>query len=117
MAATTTILSANTAGTAVYTLQKSAYDTPLTVSLAAYGTFGSGTLTYSISYNNGTTLIPLKLENGTTYSTSTNDVIVFGGVSPRNNFGLPDTTNGIKIYAVLTGATGPSITIVATDNV
>jgi hypothetical protein len=117
MAATTTALSANTTGTAIYTLQKSAYNTPLSVSLTAYGSFGSGTISYSISYNNGTTLIPLKLQNGTTYSTATNDTIVFDGVGVLNNYGLPDTTNGIKIYAILTGATSPAITIVATDNV
>ena len=80
-------------------------------SINAFGTFGGGTLSYSISTNGGTTKTQIKDLTGIAYSTTTADCInVQFGVANHN--GSEPT-----LYAVLTGSTNPSITIDVLDNI
>lgn len=78
----------------------------------AYGTFGGGTLSYSISTDGGTTKTQMKDLTGTAYSTTTADAInVILGV-PSNNVAARQTI----LYAVLSGSTSPSLSIDVLDN-
>lgn len=74
--------------------------------LHAFGTFGGGTLSYQISTDGGTTKTTMKDLTGVAYSTTTADAI-------NVELGVGDN---IKIYAVLSGATNPAITVHVADN-
>lgn len=75
-----------------------------------YGTFGSGTVALKLSPDGGTTKISLKDSAGAIAITS-NDVVdmPISGYSDKNN-------ESLTIYASLSGATSPSITIEVWDN-
>lgn len=74
----------------------------------AQGTWGSGTIAWKVSFDGGTTLMDLKDTSGVSVSMTANDnVNVYLGHS---------TTYPIKIYAVLSGATNPSLLVGVFDN-
>lgn len=78
--------------------------------LNAYGTFSGGMLTYQVSTNGGTTKVNLKDYSGTVYTATADDAVTMDlGVA---------SINGREpiLYAVLTGAGTPSITIDVMDN-
>lgn len=105
-----TTLAASTTGTAIVTVNKPRELTEWFATINAYGTFGGGTLSYALSTDGGTTKVTMKDLSGTAYSATANDVIdVALGVA---------NVNGKEpiIYAVLSGATNPSITIDVLDN-
>lgn len=105
-----TTLPANTAATAICTAHKPRELTEWFATINAYGTFGSGTLSYKISTDGGTTKVAMKDISGSSYSATADDVInVSTGVA--NHLGKEPI-----IYAVLSGATNPSITIDVMDN-
>ena len=106
-----TTLSANTSGTAIVTVHKPRSLTNWFATVNAYGTFGSGTLSYSISTDGGTTKVALKDPiTGSAYSTASADAIDISlGVANHNG-------REPILYAVLSGATNPSITIDVMDN-
>ncbi len=96
--------------TAIVTVGKPRALTEWLATFNAYGTFGSGTLSYSLSTNGGTTKVGMKDLSGAAYSTTANDAInVVLGVA--NHLGFEPI-----VYAVLTGSTNPSITIDVLDN-
>lgn len=96
--------------TAICTITKPRALTEWFATLNAFGTFGGGTLAYSISTDGGTTKVPMKDMSGTLYTTTANDAVnVATGVSNHNGFDP-------IIYAVLSGATTPSITVDVLDN-
>jgi len=104
-----TTISADTTGTALVTVNKPRILERYFATLNAYGTFGSGTLSYSLSTNGGTTKVPLKF-NGSAYSATSADAVnIELGVANVNGFAP-------IIYAVLSGSTNPSITIDVEDN-
>ena len=78
--------------------------------LYASGTFGSGTIAWNWSPDAGTTLLPIRDLSGNALTSTGND-------SFNTQFGNA-TGNQAKpqIYAVLSGATSPSIKIGALDN-
>lgn len=114
MATTLTTLTANTAGTVIGYMQRNQSATEYVATLAAYGTFGGGTLSYAISPNGGTTLITLKTSAGSAYSTTSNDLIEYRGGTPTPY--APQSQGQEALYAVLTGATSPNINIKVMDN-
>lgn len=78
--------------------------------IIAYGTWGSGTITYYLSPNGGTTKVPLKDLTGTTVtSTADDNVNVQLGNSNVNSTEL-------SVWATLAGATNPSLTVSMYDN-
>lgn len=105
-----TTIAANTTGTAIVTVHKPRTLTEWFATFNAYGTFGGGTLSYAISTDGGTTKVAMKDISGSSYSATANDSVnISTGVSNHNG-------REPIIYAVLTGATSPSITIDVLDN-
>lgn len=78
--------------------------------ILAYGSFSSGTITWSLSPDGGTTKIPLKDLSGTTITTTANDNFNVTLGNPSAN------SQTLSIYATLAGAGTPSITINLYDN-
>lgn len=106
-----TTISANTTGTAIVTVHKPRSLTEWVATINAYGTFGSGTLSYSLSTDGGTTKVALKdPSTGSAYSTTSADAINLN-LGVANHLGREPI-----IYVVLSGATNPSITIDVMDN-
>jgi hypothetical protein len=75
-----------------------------------FGTFGSGTVALNMSTDGGTTKVAIKNASGSAYTTTAAD-----------NFNMELGNGGrynddILIYATLSGATNPSITITVHDN-
>lgn len=77
----------------------------------ASGTFGTGTVTFSISFDNGATLIPLTQDgtNSPATLTAAGAVNVRCGDSNNNN-------NQPKLYASIATATTPALDIIVADN-
>jgi hypothetical protein len=75
-----------------------------------YGTFGAGTIAWQWSPDGGTTKLALKDFSGTALTTTTNDSLpVQLGTGDKNS-------DRVKLYAVLTGSTAPSLTVGVFDN-
>lgn len=75
-----------------------------------YGTFGGGTVALQSSPNGGTTKLALKDFSGTAFTATADDNIPIQlGTGDKNS-------DRVKLYAVLTGSTAPSITIDVLDN-
>lgn len=85
---------------------KDAYE----VTVFAYGSFGSGTVTIQASPDAGTTKVTLKDVAGSTVSITTPDVYNirtgFAGINGQE----------IELYATMSGSTTPSVTVDAFDN-
>ena len=78
--------------------------------IMAYGTWGSGTLSFYLSPDGGTTKIPMQDFSGA-QQTLTAD----GSFNP--NLGNSSGNNDVlSVWATLTGATTPSITVKTYDN-
>ncbi len=105
-----TTISADTAGTAICTVTKPRTLSMWMATINAYGTFGGGTLSYSLSTNGGTTKTQQKDLTGVAYTTTTADTINMELGVANHNGAEP------ILYAVLTGSTSPSITIDVEDN-
>jgi hypothetical protein len=75
-----------------------------------YGTFGSGTLKLQASPDGGTTKIDLPNLSGTAISVTANGIY---NIQLGNGNALGAD---IILYAVLTGATNPSLTVAIYDN-
>lgn len=73
------------------------------------GTFGGGTLALYVSLDGGTTKNAIKDSSGTAYTTTSADTIVVR--FPVN----PNETN-LKLYATLSGATNPNISVRVASN-
>lgn len=76
----------------------------------AYGTWGSGTITYKISPDGGTTKIALKDASGTSITSTADDNFTI------NLAGGSTNTDAPKLYVTMAGATNPSVTVVLYDN-
>lgn len=76
----------------------------------AYGTWGGGTLAFKWSPDGGTTKINLPNTQNTAVSFSADNSARSDMLTGKNQ------SDKIKIYAVLTGATSPSLTIGYYDN-
>lgn len=89
----------------------SASEQPFAIAtLFAQGTWGGGTITWKISYDGGTTLINIKDNNGVVMTSSANDTFnISTGMTNK-------ASDVIKIYATLSGATSPSLTVGFFDN-
>jgi hypothetical protein len=72
--------------------------------------FGSGTVTLQSSPDGGTTKVTMKNLSGTTYSATSNDSVNLSLGSGATN------SDAIKVYAVMTGSTNPSVTVTVKDN-
>lgn len=74
------------------------------------GTFGGGTITFQSSPDGGTTKIPETNLSGAAFSMTT-------AGSVQVSLGNADVTaNQIKLYAVMTGSTSPTVTATVFDN-
>lgn len=105
-------LSANTTGTLLTNVNHANRVNQTYQALITFtGTFGSGTVSLAVSPDSGVTLIVLKDKLGNSISFASNAYanIELGGYTNKNN--LP-----LQIYAVLTGATSPSLNITSFDN-
>ena len=78
--------------------------------ITSFGTFGGGTITIQLSPDGGTTKITQDSSPGTPYSATANSTINF-----RSGGGSDNTSSPI-LYATLSGATNPSLTIAVDDN-
>lgn len=67
------------------------------------GTFGSGAIAINKSNDGGSTQIPMQDQTGVAYTTTVASTFIVNGAG------------GTDLYAVLTGATSPSIKIVVND--
>lgn len=100
-----TTITADTAATQIVVVHKPRSLTQWMATINAHGTFGSGTLSYLISTDGGTTKTTLKDLTGVAYSATAADCINMAlGVANHNGYEP-------ILYAALTGATNPSITI------
>lgn len=112
MANIRTTLSADTAATKICTVRRpQSSGLPWEALVHAYGTFGSGTLSYLISTDGGTTKTTMKDASGSSYSTTAADAIPMGPIGAASNNGAE-----VIIYAALTGSSSPSIKIDVIDN-
>lgn len=75
-----------------------------------YGTFGGGTIAWEISPDGGTTKLPLLDASGNAITSTTNDNFTSNLAGGADNFDAP------KLYAIVTGATSPSINVILFDN-
>lgn len=75
----------------------------------AYGTFGSGTVAYFWSPD-GTTMLPIKDMGGIAVSSAANDSFNVNQCTGSKN------TDRISIYATLSGATSPNLSVGYYDN-
>ena len=110
MAKYTTVLSGNTTGTLIVKALKPRDLNYWCATLNAYGNFGGGTLSYAISTDGGNTLVILKDYGGATYTATANDVVPIGPIGTGST-----NSDAPLIYAVLSGATAPSLTIDVMD--
>ena len=107
-------ITANTTGEAAFSVQVKkprSLDTWF-ATLNARGSFGGGTLSYSISTDSGVTKTQLKDSTGVAYSTATADCV-------NIQLGVPSTNDPLKqmsVYVVVSGSTTPSIFVDVEDN-
>lgn len=78
--------------------------------IIAYGTWGSGTITYKISPDGGTTKIALKDASGNSITSNADDNFTLNLAGGAKNSDAP------KLYASLAGSTNASITVALYDN-
>jgi hypothetical protein len=76
---------------------------------SVYGSFGGGTVNLQMSPDGGTTKINLRDINGVVAITDNNAVDIALGCGAKNS-------DNILLYAVLSGATAPSLTVTVHDN-
>lgn len=90
-------------------------ESPNIGTIAAYGTFGSGTVAATVSFDGGTTYMDLKNLAGTpaAISFTSNGYDNFQVMAGQN----PISSQQVKIKLTLTGAATPSITVRAFDMV
>lgn len=110
MAKKTASLVADSAGTFVTTIHRRPDALYYMATITAYGTWGGGSLAWNLSPDGGTTLIPIKDLTGTAMVSTANDMFNVEFGAPHRN------TETLKVYAVLTGSSSPSITIDLYDN-
>lgn len=106
-------LTANTGGNGTFVCHcKKKRDNPsYKYTIMAYGTFGSGTLTWYVSPDQGATVIAMTDLTDTALSMTSNKMFdgELGGVSSKNS-------DVLSIYVQLSGSTSPSITAAVYDN-
>lgn len=83
-----------------------------TATIFTTGTFGGGTVAYTVSPDNGVTSIPLKNSAGTAYTATANDYQSSGNLGGSNN-----NSGDFSIWATLTGSTGATVTVTVFDNI
>lgn len=76
----------------------------------AYGTWGSGTVTYKISPDNGVTKIPLKDASGSNITSNADDNFTTNLAGGAKNNDAP------KLYVTMAGSTNPSVIVALYDN-
>ncbi len=76
----------------------------------AYGTWGSGTVTFKISTDGGTTKVPLKDASGNSITSTADDNFTGSWGNGAKNGDAP------KMYATMAGSTGASVVIDVYDN-
>lgn len=76
----------------------------------AYGTWGSGTITFKVSTDGGTTKVPLQDYTGASITLSANGNFNTELGNANTNSGAP------KLYATMAGSTNPSVTVDVLDN-
>lgn len=109
---TVTSFTANNQSTLICQIRKTRREESFYINtIYAYGTFGGGTLAFFVSPDGGTTKIALTSSpGGTGISLTANGMI-------GNQFGHPSTnTQTASLWATITGATSPSITVLVDDN-
>lgn len=107
-----TIFSANNQSSQICEIKKTRREAAFYVNtIIAYGTWGSGTLAFSVSPDNGTTKIPLtSTPGGTGISLTANGMV-------GSQFGHSSSnTQSLTIWATLTGASSPSLIVLVDDN-
>lgn len=111
MAKYTATLSAQNTSVKVFNIHKPRNGSDVcTFTAGAYGTFGTGTVTFNLSPDGGTTLLPLTPISGTTVGQTAAAAFTYKVGNGDNNTDAP------AIYASIGAATNPSLTIVAYDN-
>lgn len=105
-------LSANTTGNGTYvgTVTKKRDYHKWEATIFAYGTWGTGTLTWYWSPDGGTTVIAFTDLTDAALSMTTNKSYEVGLCTGSHN------SDKIQIYVQLTGATSPSLTVGYYDN-
>lgn len=112
MALFTTVLAANNANQYICDIDRRRASPYYVATIMAYGTFSSGTVEIYISPDRGTTKIPLTLAPGSPAVTFTANGMVlvnFGNISSNNQTPL-------TVYAGISGASSPSVTVAVYDN-
>jgi hypothetical protein len=112
MAKYTATFSANAADTYICTAHRRRGATVYDVTLFANGTFGGGTIAWIWSPDGGSTFQPIKDLSGNPITSTAADSFNAQFGTPATNF----ASDQVKIYATLTGATSPVITVGAIDN-
>ena len=82
-----------------------------TATIVVTGTFGSGTIALKLSVDGGTTKVSLKDQNGDAIAITANDAVQI----PVMGFGA-ELDGAPLLYASLSGATNPSLTVTVLDN-
>lgn len=79
--------------------------------VSIFGTFGGGSVALKMSPDKGTTKIAMKDLSGVSYAVTSDDTIdiILGA-------GTSSLGDEIKIYATMSGATTPSVTVIVHDN-
>lgn len=108
----TTSFTANNQSSQIATAKKLNREiTQYLVTILAYGTFGGGTIAFYLSPDGGTTKIPLTPSmGGTAISLTANGMGVITTGHPSSN------TDTLTMWATITGATSPSVTVKCYDN-
>lgn len=110
MAKHQTVFSANNQSSLIATVKRRREAPYYLVTFVISGTFGSGTLAFYLSPDLGTTLVALKDQ-------SDNAVSATAATSFDAQLGNSNNNNDVlQIWATITGATSPNVTVNAYDN-
>lgn len=80
--------------------------------ISIYGTWSSGTATIQMSVDGGTTKVDLEATVGTAFSATANKIFNLSETVMRG-----DNTTPVILYATLSGAGSPSLTVKVDDNI
>ena len=107
-----TTFTANNQSSQICEIRKTRRDASFYINtIYVQGTFGGGTLAFYVSIDGGVTKIPLTSSPGGTGITLTANGTI------GNQFGHPAAnTQTATMWATITGATSPSVTVVVDDN-
>ena len=109
MAKTTHTITTNNSSTAIVTATRPAGNQYYECMIFVYGTWGSGTIAWMLSPDGGTTKLPIKDLTNVAITSTANDSFTFRLPMGRD-------FEEITLYASLTGATSPSLTVLTFDN-